>query len=173
MLNHITPYIADRLTQHLEPINSINCINYGGCGLVALSVYEKLSALGYNARIVSIDSEAAGMETTFRHNGEAADAANHYAVRVGGEMGFYFDSHGARSHDDLLFYGDEIKPIYKADLEWMIANGGWNSDFYTFWGSYLQEKIWFIKNHISNFKIGNNQARARSHRRTGQSYLCS
>lgn len=180
----MTPYIADKFTRHLEPIKQIPYVDKGGCGIVALNIYETLRRLDYNAKIISCNRYRYGYyfdnETKCRRNRDKGfDVADHYVVRVN-EM--YFDSHGAMSFDflcrDRLKSDLVIKTIYKIDLEWALDNAGWNEEFYDYHNKKLNETVSFIKEHINQFKIGNNQNRnnrlsGRSHRLTNALVNCS
>ena len=150
----------DNLSKHLQELNSIPCLNAGGCGFVALGIYNLLVKLKFKPKIVSInysprDTDLVNLRKN--HNVLPKDEldsflyrlfSNHYIVNVGK---FYFDSRTAKdfpSREDAIrhfnMYGSSMEEILKVDLIYHLKYGVWNPSF----NKKNAEKI---RKHINNY----------------------
>lgn len=153
--------LVDIITQHLSWVDNIPRINYGGCGYVALSLYDMFRRIGFKPQIYAIDyayreDRQTWKETTNsrRNNLKAATVVAHYVVRVGD---YFFDSRGGFHIDEVITdFGPPRfiqKPIFKSDLIWALRYGEWNNTFLYENDSNVVRRI---RKHIRSFEQVNN-----------------
>jgi hypothetical protein len=156
----MTKQLADLISNHLKTIDEIDYINHGGCGYVAISIYNMFVRLGFKPQIYQIDYNYRKTLKKYnlnnrRINREYAEVAAHYVVRVGN---YLFDSSGATDVGpdssaeirDFESWSYNKTPIYKSDLIWALKYGAWNN-FFKDYHHGDKAIIRRINNHIRSF----------------------
>jgi hypothetical protein len=125
--------LVDQITQHLSVVDEIDFINHGGCGYVALAIYDMFVKLGFKPQIIQIDYKyrktLRSDNIKYRRNNLCmAGVAAHYVVKVGD---YFFDSSGGTTDEirDFSSFSYNKTSIYKSDLIWALKFGGWNIMF--------------------------------------------
>lgn len=119
------PHLAyETLRRFLEKIPNIN---YGGCGISALALFDHAEAAGLKPRIVFGYSPWDGgydeNQEYKRGNRQHAESAAHIFIHFGGKD---HDSDGEYERNDHWTFDDEITRDHLVDA---IRHGSWNCSF--------------------------------------------
>lgn len=107
-------------------LNTVPCINYGGCGISALALFDHAEAAGLKPKIVFGYGGSGGKKENDDYklgNRPHAESATHIFIRIGGKD---FDSKGEYDRDVHWEFDDEITRNHLVDS---IRHGCWNSTF--------------------------------------------
>lgn len=134
MIQRMTQELVDDITNYLFDINYIPYINQGGCGYVALSLYDLFARRGFKPKIRLLTANKSlniFKQVTYnrRANNKSGMVANHYVVEVNN---YYFDSRGGFSSIEEIpgGYGYKSVNVFRSDLIWLLKySNEWNTIF--------------------------------------------
>lgn len=122
--------LKEQLAEKLQKVNQIPFINHGGCGVVAVSVYNWLVRRGENCKIYTIGDRS--LKCHIQNNEAHSNVANdHLVVRW---SGFYIDSRGLFIYRKEVIFGmwtvgyfaqTPLPLVHK----WLDAKDMWNPRF--------------------------------------------
>lgn len=117
------------LDEVIDFMNTIPCINYGGCGISALAMYDAAVKEKLNPKIVYVygwwDSGTINQQYKEGKTQYAASAA-HVMISINDVL---YDSHGEREYDDFEWFTSADDEITREHLVNSLNYGSWNSDF--------------------------------------------
>lgn len=142
-------FILD-FSKHLKKLK-VDHVNSGGCGFVAIFIYEYLISLGLDPQIYRIDdSKISYQDNTYyyQNNIPKSKVGKHYLIKLDN---FYLDANGAFDVNQPLpnYENNTLTQISKEELLWTIRYGNWNEKFKIHNSVYVVSKI---KNYIFSFK---------------------
>lgn len=124
--------LADKIINHLQTVNNIPHINCGGCGYVALALYDLFKKLGLKPKIMLQADNNFPFESNRRNYQSKVkymEAGDHYLVQVDD---YFFDSTGYSKTGGNFNCFPELKvakQVSKSELAWTLRYGAWNPKF--------------------------------------------